>query len=400
VSIARLSTQLQLRNQQLADCQASLRQLQHIKEHYVQLQAKFREKSEQLNAKEQLLDEANASLMNEFELVSAKLFDARHEQFTSSSQRQIDAVLAPFKQQLSTLYEHINDLYSKENAQRHQLIGQIAELQKHTGRISDDANNLAAALKGDNKVQGHWGELVLERLLEQSGLQKGREYRTQSSHKNPEGKRYRPDVIIHLPEQKDIIVDSKVALVEFERYTRADSENQRRQHLNAHLAALRAHVKGLSSKAYERLEGVRTLDFVLMFIPVEMAFHAAIQAAPGLFKEAQDQNVLMVSPASLMVALRTVEAMWRNDKQNANAELIANSAGSLYDQCVLVLAAIEELGGHLDKAHESYRRVQKRLTQGNGNLIKRIDTLQKLGARTTRQLPPDTVANLGTDDDN
>jgi len=388
----KLATQLEQRSVQLKDQQVSLQQFRGIKESYIEVQARLREKNEQLHARELLLKDTRNSLLKEFELAAARLLESKQESFTRDSQRNIEAVLSPFKQQLQSFHQHVDDLYSKENAQRHQLIGQIGELQKHARRISEDANNLASALKGDNKVQGQWGEMILERLLEQSGLVKGREYDTQNTYKGDEGKQYRPDAIVHLPEQKDIIVDSKVALVEYERYSLAHDAEQRTLHLKAHVEAIRTHVKSLSAKRYEQLQGIRTLNFVFMFIPIEAAYITAIQHSPMIFKEAQDKNILLVSPSSLMVALRTVETMWRYEKQNANAETIASSAGKLYDQFVLVISALEEVGSYIDKAGQSHERVFKRLTEGRGNLLKRMEDLKKLGAKSSRSLPTMTKA--------
>ncbi len=378
------------REKQLFEKDQQISDLDKVKSRYIDIQARFQEKEEQIRSSEKLLEESKSILFKEFELAAGKLFDSKQRNFTETSRQNIENVLSPFKTQLKEFHKHVDELYSNENAQRNQLIGQIGELQKQTLKIGDDANNLAQALKGDNKVQGQWGEVVLERILEQSGLEKGREYRTQITLKNELGKTYRPDVIIHLPESKDIIIDSKVALVDYERYSVEERDELKKQYLKSHVDAIRAHIKSLSTKSYENLEGLRSLDFVFMFIPIETAYVAAIQNTPTLFAEAQEKNIMLVSPSSLMVALRTVETMWRYEKQNANAEKIAASAGKLYDQFVLIMTSLEDLGGYLNKAGESYETVFNRISKGRGNMLKKIEGLKKLGAKTSKVLPKET----------
>ncbi len=385
--IASLEAQVQQLEKQLSASQGEVRVLALAKEEFLQLQARMEEKEAQIESKEQIIEESKKTLLKEFELAANKLYESKQQSFTQSSKQNLETVLAPFREQLKGFNKQVEEVYHKENTQRNQLIGQIGELQKQAKQISEDANNLASALKGDNKAQGQWGEIILERLLEQSGLEKGREYETQGNYKNEEGKNYRPDVIIHLPEEKDIVIDSKVTLVEYERYANEADEDSRARSLKAHVESVRTHMKGLSLKKYEQLEGIKTLDFVFMFIPIEAAYVAAVQSAPNLFKEAYEKNIMVVSPSSLMVALRTVETMWRYEKQNANAEKIAISAGRLYDQFVLVLAALDDVGNYINKAGQSYETVINRVSQGRGNVLKRIDDLKKLGAKASKQLP-------------
>ncbi len=396
--IVRLNTLVEQKEEQLANHRLSLQELLQMKDKHIELQARFNEKEEQLKSREQLLDESKKTLLKEFELAANKLFEAKQQTFNQSSRQNLETVLSPFKQQLQTFHKQVEDVYHRENTQRNQLIGQIGELQKQTRKISEDANNLASALKGDNKVQGDWGEIILERLLEQSGLEKGREYHTQYHYRH-EGKTYRPDMVIHLPDEKDIIVDSKVALVEYERFVNEQTQDLKEQYLKAHVDVVRTHIRTLALKSYEKLEGLRTLDFVFMFIPIEAAYVSAVQHTPSLFKEAHDKNIMLVSPSSLMVALRTVETMWRYEKQNANAEKIAASAGRLYDQFALVLTALEDVGGYIKKAEESHDLVLKRLSRGRGNVLKRIDELKKLGAKTSKPLPKVAQESLQSDTD-
>ncbi len=357
------------------------------KEEFVRREACLKEQLVLAASEKELVENAKKEMVKEFEALANKLFEQKQSQFNQSSKLNMETVLTPFKSQLKDFNKRVEDIYHKENSERNQLLGQILELQKQTQKIGSDANNLAKALKGDNKLQGSWGEIILERLLEQSGLVRGREYEIQESYKNSEGKRFRPDVIVHLPEGKDIVIDSKVSLLDYERFSSLDDLNEKESALKAHVDSIRTHIKSLSKKQYENLEGIRTLDFVFIFIPVEAAYLVAMQASPTLFKEAHDKNIVLVSPSSLMVALRTVETIWRYEKQNTNAEEIASSAGKLYDQFVVFSKSMEDIGRYVDKASEAYSSSMKQLSSGRGNVLKRIDNLKQLGAKTSKNLP-------------
>ncbi len=383
----RLETELSAMDNQVEKLSRALEQAQTYKENAIKMEAKLHQQKQLQEQEKRLMDESKAQLFKDFELAANKLFESKQQQFSNASKANIEAVLAPFKDQLKAFNNRVEDVYHKENSQRNQLIGQIAELQKQTQQISSEANNLASALKGDNKAQGNWGEIILERLLEQSGLQKGREYDTQKTHTGESGKRLKPDVIVHLPEGKDIVIDAKVSLVHYEQYCQEQEPEIQSKALKNHIDSLRAHIRGMSLKQYESLEGVRSLDFVFIFIPVEAAYIAAMQAAPAIFKEAYDKNIVLVSPSSLMVALRTVETLWRYEKQNSNAEAIAQSAGKLYDQFVLFVNAMEEIGNNIERASKAYDVACKRLSEGRGNLVRRVEDLRSLGAKTSRSLP-------------
>jgi DNA recombination protein RmuC len=247
-------------------------------------------------------------------------------------------------------------------------------------------------LKGDRKAQGTWGEVILERVLELSGLEKGREYETQASLKNESNKTYQPDVIVHLPDNKDIIIDSKVSLVAYERMQSAP-EHEKAMHLNAHLLSLRTHIKSLSDKEYQKLKGLQTLDFVLMFIPIEPALTLAMQADDQLFNEALSRNIVLVTPSTLLATLRTIQNIWRFEHQNQNALKIAEKAGDLYDKFVTFIEDMQDLGKRLDTTHKSYESAMNKLSEGRGNIIRRAEELKTLGAKTSKKMSDSLVSS-------
>jgi len=363
-----------------------------------QLQTELASERAQLERQTEFLERAKAELKQEFELTANKLFERKSEQFSAANQGMLEGTLNPFKIQLQEFRKKVEDVYEKENAERNRLSGQIIELQRQAHKIGEDAINLAQALKGNNKTQGGWGEIVLERLLEQSGLQKGREYDTQVSLTASDGSRRMPDVVVHLPEGKDIIIDAKVSLTDYERYCNSDDDTEKQQHLQKHLQSLRSHIKELSAKDYERLPDIKALDFVFIFIPIEAAFMLAMQYDANLYKEAYDRNIILTSPSTLLAILRTVDNVWRYEKQNKNAERIATEAGALHDHFVRLLTALEEVGGQLHKTQEAYQTAHKRLSSGRGNLIRRVDNIRKLGAKTKKHIATALLEQAAQDD--
>ncbi|MCB1668579.1 MAG: DNA recombination protein RmuC [Porticoccaceae bacterium] len=339
----------------------------------------------------ELLRQARANLTQEFENLANRIFDDKQEKFARQSKQALDISIDPLRREIGDFRKKVEDAYDKENAERNKLLGQVVELQKQAQRVGEDAIQLANALKGDSKFQGNWGEVVLERLLEESGLSKGREYETQVSLKDEEGRRRNPDVIVHLPDQRDIVIDAKVSLTDYERYCRADSKEEQQLFLKQHSQSIRTHIAGLSRKAYEQLEGVNTLDFVLIFVPVEAAFMLALQNDHTLFRDAYDKGIILVSPSTLLATLRTIHNIWRYEDQNRNAEKIAAEAGKLYDQLVLVVESLDEVGRHIDKSHDAWLQTRRRLVEGRGNLVKKFEDIKQLGARSKRQLPEDLI---------
>lgn len=350
------------------------------------LEEKLSNQQSNFESQLKLVQDAKLSLGQEFENLANRIFEDKQTKFSEQSKQALETSLSPLRRDLGDFRKQVTTAYDKENADRNRLAGQISELQKQTMKVSSDAASLATALKGDNKQQGNWGEFVLEKLLEDSGLSKGREYETQVALKDEDGNRRNPDVIIHLPEGRDIIIDAKVSLIDYERYFHAEDGEVRNQSLNQHLNSLRNHIKGLSVKNYEKLENVNSLDFVLIFIPVESAFMLALDNDRDIMREAYDRGIILVSPSTLMVTLRTIKNLWRYADQNINAQQIAEKAGALYDLFVLHVEALEDIGKHLDKSKDAYETAFKRLSKGRGNLVKRSEELKVLGAKTKKAL--------------
>jgi len=362
------------------------------------LEEKLSSQQQQFESQLKLLQDAKQILTQEFENLANRIFDEKQTKFSAQSKEALEVSLSPLRRDIGDFRKQVESVYDKENADRNKLVGQISELQKQTMQISADAVSLANALRGDNKAQGNWGEFVLEKLLEDSGLTNGREYDTQVALKGEDGRRRNPDVVIHLPEGRDIVIDAKVSLVDYERYFHAEDEDTKQQCLNQHLASLKAHIRGLSGKDYESLEGVNSLDFVLIFIPVESAFMLALDQAPDMMRDAYDRGIIVVSPSTLMVTLRTIKNLWRYADQNRNAQVIADKAGGLYDQFVLYIEALEDVGRHLDKSREVWDTAHKRLVSGRGNLVRRSEELKKLGAKTKKSIP-DNVLSIASQQD-
>jgi DNA recombination protein RmuC len=348
---------------------------------------------ERKNAAEKLslLQEARDQLKLEFQNVANKIFEDKSQKFTEQNRENIEGVLKPMREQLSDFKKKVEDVYDRESKDRVSLLTEIIHLKSLNERISEDAINLTNALRGQSKTRGSWGEMILERVLEESGLQKGREYEVQAMYASEAGQRRHPDVIVHLPEGKDIVIDSKVSLKAYEKYCAADTDEKREKRLKEHVISIRTHIKELSNKRYEDLEGISTLDFVLMFLPIEGAFWTAIESEQGLFNEAFDKNIMLVSPSTLLATLRIISNIWRYEDQNKNALLIAKKAGDLYEKFVGFVEALDDVGQKIGKAQESYRTARNRLATGRGNLVRKTEELRQLGVKAQKELPEDLV---------
>ncbi len=351
------------------------------------------ELQENRDNQQQRLDDlqgARDELRAQFAELATKIFDEREQRFAESSQQRLGQLLDPLKERIQAFEKRVDESYQQEARERFSLGKELERLQQLNQRLGDEATNLTRALKGQ-KTQGNWGELVLERVLEHAGLEKGREYRTQVSLKSASGERYQPDVLVNLPGERQVIVDAKVSLNAYQQFIAAEDEASRQQALKQHLLSLRSHLKGLSGKDYQRLEGLHSLDFVLLFVPIEAAFAAALQAEPNLFQEAFEQQVVIVSPTTLLATLRVIDSLWRQERQGQNAREIAERAGQLYDKFVAFIADLDEMGSRLQQLDKAYAAARNKLIDGRGNLVGRVENLRLLGARASKNLPADLL---------
>jgi len=356
---------------------------------------------EQQDSHQQRLNDLQGSrdeLRAQFAELAGKIFDEREARFAENSQQRLGQLLDPLKERIQSFEKRVEESYQQEARERFSLGKELERLQQLNLRLSDEATNLTRALKGQ-KTQGNWGELILERVLEHAGLEKGREYQTQVSLKGPDGERFQPDVLILLPGDKQVVVDSKVSLTAYQHYVGAADEVIGQAALKQHVLSLRNHVKGLSDKDYKRLEGLHSLDFVLLFVPIEAAFSAALQAEPNLFQEAFDRNIVIVSPTTLLATLRVIDSLWKQERQSQNAREIAERAGWLYDKFVLFIQDLDEVGNRLQQLDKAYAAARNKLTEGRGNLISRSEQLKLLGARASKSLPAELLERAMTDED-
>lgn len=336
---------------------------------------------------EQETERVRKELSSEFKLLAQQLLEEKSKQLQKEGVEGLVNTLNPLRQQLSDFRTKVEDVHEKQVRDRASLQAEISQLKLMNQRLSSEAENLTNALKGNKKLQGNWGEVVLERVLEQSGLRKGHEYETQVNLKDEDGQRRLPDVIVHLPDNRDVVIDSKVSLNAYIEAMSADDESARNRALATHVRSVSTHIDELGAKNYESLIGLRTLDFVLMFIPIESAFMSAFEHDPDLFRRAYDKGVIVVSPTTLLATLKTVQTLWRYEQQNKNAEEIALQAGRLFDQVVLFVESLDEVEKHFGKAQEALLQSKNRLSTGRGNLISRINRLSDLGARHKKQVP-------------
>ena len=341
-----------------------------------------------LNDDARRIAEMQERMKLEFENLAGRLLEEKSARFLEQNHQHLGTLLNPLRERLGEFRERMEKIHTEEEKSAAALGFQLKSLHELNRQMAEEAGNLTTALKGQSKTQGSWGELVLERILEKCGLTKGVEYETQASYQDDEGARKMPDVVIHLPEGKNLIIDAKVSLTAYEKAVNAGSETLRATALREHVLSVRRHVEELARKDYPGLKSLQSPDFVLMFVPVEPALHLALQEDPSLYGDAFEKNVVLVSSSTLLVALRAVGSVWRHHKQTVNAQEIARQAGNLHDAFVLFAQSLEEIGSRLDQAKASYDSAVSRLATGRGNLVKRTLELQKLGARTDKQLPP------------
>ncbi len=322
----------------------------------------------------------------EFENLSTKILEDKSKKFTEQNRTNIEVILNPLSEKIKEFEQKVEQSYKIESAERNSLKGEIKSLMELNKQISDEANNLARALKGDTKKQGNWGEIILERILERSGLTKGSEYELQFSTSNDDGRRIQPDVVVHLPDNKHIIIDSKVSLIAYEAMVNSTTDDEREGFLKEHINSVRNHIRILGEKNYYSSQDLSSPDFVLIFMPIEPSFSTAIQADAELFNYAWDRKIVLVSPSTLLATLKTVSAIWKQEKQTKNALEIARVGGALYDKFFNFLKDMTSIGDKIKSAQQSHDDAMNKLTSGSGNILKKVEELKKLGAKTSKEI--------------
>lgn len=364
---------------------------------FAALQARAEAERASLEAQAKFKAEEAEALAHRFKALAQEIFDEKSKAFRQQSAANLEQVLEPLRTRLNDFRAKVEEVYVQEGKDRSALAGQVQQLVELNRSLSEDAQNLTRALRGSSKAQGNWGELILERVLEASGLRRGFEYEVQSSETRDDGSRAQPDVVIHLPEERKLVVDAKVSLTAYERLVSAESDAERAACLKGHLESVRSHIRGLSERQYEALYGIKSLDFVLAFVPVEPAFMVAVTNDEELFMDAWRMNVLLVSPSTLLFVVRTVAHLWRQEAQKNNYQEIARRGGELYDKLCGFVEDLQDVGSRLDQAQKSFERAQQRLHAGRGNVIRQAEMLRELGVKSSKSLP-DKLVELSKDD--
>lgn len=383
--------ELQLRESERTQFDAR-KQISDLQLELVQAQTRLTAERALSMEKITLLQEARESFSSQFKNLANEILEEKSKRFTDQNQLNLGLLLDPLKAKLHEFQGKVEEVYVKEGKDRSALAEQVRHLMSLNQKLSEDAYNLTRALKGSSKAQGNWGELILERVLEASGLRKGFEYDVQESFTRGDGSRVQPDVVIHLPDNKHLVVDAKVSLTAYEAHVNAETDDVTRElALKGHVDSVRSHIKGLSEKNYQLLYGLKSLDFVVMFVPVEPAFMLAVAQDSELWQEAWKKNVLLVSPSTLLFVVRTVAHLWRQEQQTRNAQEIAKRGGELYDKLVGFIEDLQSVGSRLAQAQKAYDGAHNKLVSGSGNLIQRAEKLKELGVKPTKALPTDLV---------
>jgi DNA recombination protein RmuC len=373
-------------------------ELESLKIRQARLEADISNEQRSAAEKTALMQESESRLKQEFENLSNRIFEERGRALGQDNRERMDSLLQPLREQLEAYRKRIEEVHDTDTALSGQLIEEVRQLQKLSGRVSDEANTLARAIKGDSKKQGDWGEMIIERIFEASGLEKGREYMAQESFREDDVFLKRPDFIVMLPGNKAVIVDSKVSLTAYERFCNLDEDAERTIALKEHVQSVRRHIAGLQSKEYSSIGGNRTLDFVILCIPLESAWQAVMQADPDIMYNLAGKNVVLCGPTTLMITLKLIAQIWRRENENRNAELIAEKAGKIYDQVLLVFEAMTETRKRLAGVSDSFDLALKRVKDGRGNLVGRVEEIRRLGAKVSRLIPPNVADEAENDE--
>ena len=382
----------------LAELQQGRGELQMAQEHTSQLQTQLAAQATQLEAERRaahdklaLLAEAREALSHQFKSLANDILEEKSRRFAEQNQQSLGQLLDPLRSRLADFQGRVEQFYDAEGKQRSALAQQVHQLLQLNQALSEDAKNLTQALKGSTKAQGNWGELILERVLESAGLRKGFEYDVQENHLRADGSRAQPDVVIHLPENRHLVIDAKASLLAYEEWAHADDEAVRAGAQRRHLDSVRQHIKGLAERNYQQLYALQSLDFVLMFVPIEPAFMLAVTSDSQLYSDAWNRNVLLVSPSTLLFVLRTVAHLWRQEAQTRNAQEIAQRGADLYDHLTAFVEELEKVGKNLGQAQDAYQKAFNKLSKNRGNVIRRAEMLKELGIKPAKALPPALV---------
>lgn len=353
--------------------------------------AYYRSQQEKLQEQKAEIETIKRQFNTEFQVIANKILEEKTQRFTETNSKSLDQILTPLREKIKTFEEKVEKTYQHEAAERNSLKGVVQQLMEQSLRIKDEANSLTRALRGDSKKQGNWGEVILERVLERSGLVKDREYRLQAALADGEGRRLQPDAIIDLPDEKHLVIDSKVSLLAYEQWVNAETDDDRERYAKQHVQSVENHVKSLSAKNYHDLYQIHSPDFVLLFMPIESAFSMSITYKADLFSDAWDRRVVIVSPSTLLATLRTIASMWKQERQTRNVLEIAKEAGALYDKFVGFLQDLEKVGEQLNRAVRAHEDATRKLGTGPGNVVAKVEKLKKLGARASKQIGGDLL---------
>ncbi|MEO8069290.1 MAG: DNA recombination protein RmuC [Flavobacteriales bacterium] len=382
--------ELEERERRMGEMRADLQQrdsdLRNAEQRLSTELAKAEAREEKLKEQTAYLNELNERMKGEFKVIAAELLQEKGKELNERQDKSLNDTLKPFKERIKDFEDLVRKVYTEEGKERFALKKEIAALVENNQKLSADAVNLTRALKGDAQAQGAWGEMILESLLESSGLVKGSEYAMQDSHTLEDHTRQRTDAVIYLPDNKSIVIDSKVSITHYEQFATSSDESQRSRLLRAHVDSMRAHAKGLAAKEYSKLYGLQAIDFVLMFVPIEPAFLLALKEHPEIFQEAYERGVVMVSHSTLMVTLKTVASIWKNERVAQNHLEIAERAGALYEKFVGFTEDLGRIGKNVADANESYQKALGKLSEGPGNLVRQVEMIKKLGAKTNKNL--------------
>ncbi|PQJ72894.1 DNA recombination protein RmuC [Polaribacter butkevichii] len=393
--ISKLHESVKNAETKIEDLQSELRFIQKEKENLIsdktRLETEFKNVTEKLENNKNEVEKLQEKFTNNFEVLANKILEEKSTKFTQQNKESLKIILNPLQEKIKVFEDKVDKTHKESIDYHAALRQQILGLKEMNLQMSKETINLTKALKGDNKTQGNWGELVLERVLEKSGLEKDREYYVQQSFTNDDGKRILPDVVIHLPDNKKMIVDSKVSLTAYEQFVNEDDEVLKAQFLKEHVASLRRHVEQLSAKKYEDIYKIESPDFVLLFIPIEPAFAVAINTDNHLYNKAFEKNIVIVTPSTLLATLRTIDSMWNNEKQQRNALEIARQAGALYDKFNGLLSDLIGIGKRIDDSKNEYSNAMNKLFEGRGNLITSVEKLKKMGAKAKKTIPENII---------